>query len=89
MGKNLRCDSAISVEEMIEDDTNGPLDGISVAIAQGSDALYVENSDVILLCVSLKRKDLFEGPNQFLVVCLHCSDDEWISTRWNNQKYGV
>ena len=51
---------------------------------------FVSTAVVIFLpSGSLNRKDLFEGLNQFFVVCLHCSDNELNISSQDNQKYGV
>ena len=58
----------ISVKETIEYEVNGLLDGVSGAIAQGSDVLHVNRRDDFLFKASLNIKDIFEGLNQLFVV---------------------
>ena len=48
LGKHPRFDFTIRVEDIIEDDISGLLDGVSVAITQGSDALRVGICDNFL-----------------------------------------
>ena len=48
MGKNLRCDFAISVEEMLDDDVNVLLDGVIVAIEKVSAVLCISSCDNFL-----------------------------------------
>ena len=48
LGKHLRYDFYISVEEILEDDVDGLLDGVSVVIAQISDVLRVNRYDDLL-----------------------------------------
>ena len=85
----MRCDFSISSEEIPKDDIDGLLDGVGIAILQGSDVLHVYSCDDLLQWVILNRKYLFEGPNQLFVLFFHCSDDELNSAIWNNQKSGV
>ena len=89
LGKNMRCDFDISAENMLKEKLYGFLDGVGVATAQGSGVLRVDICDNFLSYGSLNRKDLFEGPNHFFVVCFHCSDYEMSSASCNNQKGGV
>ena len=47
-GKHLRCDFSTSAEEMLNDDVNGIIDGVSVTILQGSDVLCDDSYDGFL-----------------------------------------
>ena len=67
LGKHLRCDFAISTEDMIEDDVDGLISGVSVAIAQGSDVFHVIIYDDLMSQSRLNRKDLFKIPNKLFV----------------------
>ena len=49
LGKHLRCDFPMGIKEMLEDDVNGFLGGVSIVIAQSSDVLRVERCDDLLL----------------------------------------
>ena len=83
------CDFSISSEEIIEDNVNGILNVVSISTAQVSNLLCVDSCDDLLLWIRLNRKDLFEVPNKLFVVCLHCSDDEFRISSYNNQNTGV
>ena len=47
-GKHLRCDFFIIVKEIIEDNSDFLLGGVSVVIAQGSDVLCVDSCGNLL-----------------------------------------
>ena len=84
LGRHLRCDFSIGIEEMLEDDIDDLLDRVCIPIAQSSDVLHVDGYDDFLLCLRLNIKDLFEGPNKLCVLCLNFIDDELCSFSWNN-----
>ena len=77
LGKHLSYNFSMGIKEMLEDDVDCFLGGGSIVIAQSIDVLSVDSCDDFLSCVSLNRKDLFEGPNQFfvfffIVVTMNC-----------------
>ena len=85
----MRCEFSIVIKEILEDDANGLLDGVGIVNRQGSGVLCVEICDYFLPLVRLSRKDLFEGPNKFFVMCFHLSDYELIISSCNNQNDGL
>ena len=48
LGKHLKCNFAIGIEEMLEDDVDGILDGVVIVIAQGSDLIRANSCDYFL-----------------------------------------
>ena len=48
LGKHLKCNFAIGIEEMLEDDVDGILDGVVIVIAQGSDLLCANSCEYFL-----------------------------------------
>ena len=49
LGNHLRCYFAIGIEDILNDEINGLLDGVGIMIAQGSDALQFVRCDDFLL----------------------------------------
>ena len=45
---HLRCDFAIGIKEMLEDEVDGILDVVVIAITQGSDVIHVDKCDYLL-----------------------------------------
>ena len=45
LGKHMRCDYSIYVEEIHDYDDGGSLDGFSIVIPQGSDVLHIDRCD--------------------------------------------
>ena len=76
LDNHMKCDFPISAKNLIDYTVDDLLGEFIFAIAQGTDVLRVNSCDNFLLQGSLNRKDLFEGQDQFFVVCLHWSDDE-------------
>ena len=48
MGKHLRCDFSVAIEEMLEDDVDGIIDGFSFAFVQISGVVFVNSCDDFL-----------------------------------------
>ena len=74
--KHMRCDFSIDIEEMLKDEVDVLIYRVSILIDQGSGVLVINRCDIFLSWDSPNRKDLFEGPNQFFVLCFHCNDNE-------------
>ena len=53
---------------MLEDDIDGLIDIVSIAISQGSNILCFKNCDYFLSEGGLNRKDIFEGLNKLFAV---------------------
>ena len=77
MGKHLRCDFSVGIEEMLEDDVDGIIDGFSFAIVQISGVIFFNSCDDFLLrSASTERTFLKFQINYLCCVCvegtMHC-----------------